>query len=80
MDCETLITYLSDYIDNNLDEDLTAEAEEHLRTCHNCRVVLDSTQQAILLYRTQGKQRIPMQRRSRLFRQLEEALAEQACE
>ena len=75
MECDTLVLYLSDYIDNDLDEDLTAEAEEHLRTCENCRVVLDSTQKMILLYRAQGKRRIPAARRERLFGQLEAAFA-----
>jgi len=45
MKCEDLLQYLSDYIDQELDEELTAEAQEHLATCHNCRVVLDTTQQ-----------------------------------
>jgi anti-sigma factor RsiW len=75
MDCETLLTYLSDYIDNQLDEDLTAEAEEHLATCHNCSVVLDSTQKAILLYRQQGKREIPAERREKLYSQIAAAFA-----
>jgi predicted anti-sigma-YlaC factor YlaD len=74
MECEELVTYLSDYIDQNLDEELTTEAQEHLATCHNCRVVLDTTQQTIFLYRQQGQQRkIPAARRERLFGQLQEA-------
>jgi anti-sigma factor RsiW len=43
MNCSELMQYLSDYIDQELDEELTAEAQEHLATCHNCSVVLDST-------------------------------------
>lgn len=73
MDCETLLIYLSDYIDRQLEEDLTAAAQEHLRTCENCRVVLDSTEQMILLYRAQGKETIPAQRRERLFSQIQTA-------
>ena len=71
--CEELVQYLSDYIDDNLDEDLTEAAREHLATCQNCRVVLDTTQQTILLYRRQGKRVIPAERRGRLFNQLREA-------
>ncbi|MCA9943007.1 MAG: zf-HC2 domain-containing protein [Ardenticatenaceae bacterium] len=73
MKCEELLQYLSDYIDQELDEELTAEAQEHLATCHNCRVVLDSTQQTIFLFREQGKRTIPAQSRSRLFAQLQDA-------
>jgi predicted anti-sigma-YlaC factor YlaD len=73
MKCEELLRYLSDYIDQDLDEELTAEAQEHLATCRNCRVVLDTTQQTIFLFRQQGKRTIPAQRRERLFCQLQEA-------
>ena len=71
--CEELLQYLSDYIDNDLDEELTAVAQNHLGTCHNCRVVLDSTQQTIFLFQEQGQRMIPAQRRQRLFNQLQTA-------
>lgn len=73
MKCEQLLQYLSDYIDQELDEELTAEAQEHLATCQNCRVVLDSTQQTIFLFREQGKRTIPAQSKTRLFNQLQDA-------
>lgn len=71
--CEQLLQYLSDYIDNNLDETLTAVAQHHLATCPNCRVVLDTTQQTITLFRQHGQRTIPAQRRQHLFDQLQEA-------
>lgn len=73
MTCEELLRYLSDYIDQNLDEELTAAAQEHLASCQNCRVVLDTTQQTIFLYREQGARQIPAARRQRLFDRLQEA-------
>ncbi|MBZ0292248.1 MAG: zf-HC2 domain-containing protein [Anaerolineae bacterium] len=74
MKCEELIEYLSDYIDNNLSEELTAAAREHLSTCHNCSVVLDSTQKMILLYREQEQKRsIPAERGRALYAQIEAA-------
>jgi len=83
MECVELIRYLSDYIDHNLDEALMAAAREHLATCHNCHVVLDSTQQTILLYRERGKQ-IGMKaaRQQALYTQLASVLAGRAddCE
>ncbi len=71
--CEALLQYLSDYIDENLDEELTAVAKHHLATCRNCRVVLDSTQKTIFLYRQQGRRAIPAGRRQRLFNRLQDA-------
>lgn len=76
MKCEELLQYLSDYIDQNLDEELTAEAQEHLATCHNCKVVLDTTQQTIFLFREQGQRTIPAKRRQKLFDQLQQAFLE----
>ena len=73
MTCEQLVTYLSEYIDNELDEELTAAAQEHLATCENCRVVLDTTQKMIVLYRTHGRRAIPAERRERLFKSLKGA-------
>ncbi|NWF69139.1 MAG: zf-HC2 domain-containing protein [Chloroflexi bacterium] len=83
MQCADVIRYLSDYIDQNLSEALMEEARAHLATCRNCHVVLDSTQQTILLYRQQG-QRIGMKRakQDKLYAQLALALAGRAddCE
>jgi len=75
MNCEDLLRYLSDYIDNGLSEKLRADAEEHLATCRNCQVVLDTTRQTIVLYRETQREGIPVDRRSALFGQLEKALA-----
>jgi heterodisulfide reductase subunit B len=73
MRCEELVAYLSDYIDNNLDEALRADAEEHLATCHNCHVVLDTTQKTILLYRESNRAGMPLTQRDALFRRLQAA-------
>jgi predicted anti-sigma-YlaC factor YlaD len=71
MNCEQLVKYLSDYIDGSLGAELVAEAQEHLRTCQNCTVVLDSTQRTILLSRLQRGRRIPDDKRHALFDQIE---------
>ena len=70
MTCEELVTYLSDYIDGDLSEDLRADAQEHLATCNNCHVVLDTTQQMIVLLRNSGPRSIPIERRKMLFQKL----------
>ena len=74
MNCEQLVTYLSDYIDQDLSEELRAEAREHLASCQNCSVVLDSTQKMIFLCRQTGSQGIPAGRRGALFSRLERAM------
>jgi anti-sigma factor RsiW len=74
MKCEELITYLSDYIDQDLSEELRVEAQAHLATCKNCRVVLDTTQKMIFLCRESERQVIPAGRRAALFERLQQAL------
>lgn len=80
MKCEELLKYLSDYIDQDLEEELTIGAQEHLATCQNCRVVLDTTKQTIFLFRQQGKRAIPAARRQHLFNQLQDAFLKRESE
>ncbi|NDJ51697.1 MAG: zf-HC2 domain-containing protein [Chloroflexi bacterium] len=77
MQCDDLLNYLSDYIDNDLDEALSAEARAHLATCPNCKVVLDTTMQTIALTRDREKRVIPAARRQQLFDQLQDAFLNQ---
>jgi len=78
MNCEELVHYLSEYIDQGLEENLRADAQEHLATCKNCRVVLDTTQQLIFLYRETGRQSIPAERRKVLFQSIQQAFAQKS--
>jgi hypothetical protein len=73
MTCEELLQYLSEYVDQDLDQGLRADAEEHLRTCPNCHVMLDTTQQMIFLYRKGRCEGIPAQRKGVLYNQILEA-------
>jgi len=77
MNCDELIAVLSDYIDGTLDEATRQAAEEHLSTCHNCHLVLDTTQQTILLYREGGRQVIPMDHRQEMLARLQGMLKRQ---
>jgi len=70
MTCDELVSYLSDYLDQDLDEDLTTAAQQHLASCQNCRVVLQTTQRVIQLGQAQYQVGIPTARRDRLFTRL----------
>ncbi len=77
--CEDLVRYLSDYLDNELDEALTQAAREHLATCENCRVVLDTTQKTILLYKEKGTAvLLPPGRKNALYEQIAAAFREKS--
>jgi hypothetical protein len=73
MTCEELLTYLSSYLDHDLADELTQEAQQHLSTCQNCQVVLNTTQRLIVLGHGQAQRTIPAERRARLFESLQAA-------
>ena len=70
--CEELLHYLSDYIDQELDEELSAAARRHLSSCDNCKVVLNTTLRTIELVGQEANLTIPADRRSDLFDRLEQ--------
>jgi hypothetical protein len=76
MNCEQLVQYLSDYIDNDLDLELSEEAREHLATCRNCHIMLDTTRKTITLCQTCSPRVIPQDRREVLMNRLQSALKE----
>lgn len=70
--CRALLSQLSDYVDGTLDPRLCKALERHLRTCPNCRIVLNTLQKTIDLYRTVGEnENMPAEVRERLFRRLD---------
>lgn len=72
--CNDLLDYLSEYIDGNLDQALDAAAKEHLATCKNCSVILDSTEKTIALYKSHTAQQVLEGNRYRdLYNQIEAA-------
>ena len=73
MTCEELVSYLSAYLDQELDEDLTAAAQQHLATCSNCQVVLHTTRRVIQLGQAHYQVALPASRRVALYRRLRRA-------
>lgn len=75
MTCEQLTPYLSDYIDNAVDEPLAAAAREHIAACPRCHVLLDTTQKTITLMQRNKARVIPVADRAALFREIQNAFA-----
>lgn len=48
--CQDVLKNLSNYIDGELSPELRKLIEEHLRTCHRCSVVFDSTSKIVFIY------------------------------
>lgn len=71
--CAALLDQLHDYIDGELEAALCAEIEEHLAGCDDCRVLVDTTQKTITLYRRQNPMELPEGAMTRLQRALDAA-------
>jgi anti-sigma factor RsiW len=48
--CSAMLGNLSDYIDGNLQDEICAQIEEHMKTCDNCRVVVNTLRKTVELY------------------------------
>jgi anti-sigma factor RsiW len=70
--CPDLIHELSDYLDGLADPDICAEIERHLQACPDCKVMVDTLQKTITLYREQEESStMPEDVRTRLYRVLD---------
>ncbi len=57
--CNKYIQNIADYIDGEIDEALCAELEKHLKECNNCRIMVDTLKQTVVLCREGKKERLP---------------------
>ncbi len=65
--CRRLLGDLSAYLDGEAAEALCREIEQHMATCENCRVVVDTLGMTIKLYRQYGHSSLPGAARRRLY-------------
>lgn len=66
MKCTEFLRELTDYLDGTLSESMRAELDEHLHWCHDCHVVMNTTQKTIEIYRDNQLYELPDGLRSRL--------------
>jgi len=50
VNCREALKQISDYLDNELDENLKRDLEVHIKSCRHCHVVFDTTRKTIELY------------------------------
>jgi anti-sigma factor RsiW len=62
---------LSDYIDGELEAELCAEIEQHVATCVNCSIVVDTLKRTVTLYHDHGHEPLPEDVRQRLLAALD---------
>ncbi len=68
--CKQLIAQLSSFLDGELDPVLCQKIEQHLATCPNCSMVVDTTKKTITLYRDAPPEEIPLDVREHLIQVL----------
>jgi len=70
--CSQMLGNLSDYIDGDLQADLCAQIEDHMKTCENCRVVVNTLRKTVELYEKSSEvtSEIPGEVKERLFAKL----------
>jgi len=71
-ECRHLLGSLSDYIDGALEANLCEEIKKHMAGCERCRIVVDSLNKTVYLYRaTSATDTTPEEVRQRLFKRLD---------
>ncbi len=68
--CERYLRHLSEYVDGALGEKLCHEIEAHMAECENCRVVVNTLNKTIALYRRLPAPELPNAVREQLYRVL----------
>jgi anti-sigma factor (TIGR02949 family) len=68
--CQNMLTFLSDFVDGELNQDLCLQIETHLSQCPDCSIVVDTLKKTIYLYQKSSisSEKVPDDVRERLFR------------
>jgi predicted anti-sigma-YlaC factor YlaD len=68
--CQALQAQLPDYLDGEAKDAICRAVEEHLASCDDCRVVVDTLKKTITLYRNAPRADVPADAHERLVRVL----------
>jgi len=71
--CKKYLALLSDYADDELEQDLCKSLEDHMANCENCMIVVNTMKKTIDLYHTvddEDEPTLPDDVRTRLVKRL----------
>jgi len=74
VNCEQVWSEISNYLDGEVDSELRAAIEEHVRGCQHCTAVLEGTRNVIQLYGDERMMEVPLGFSRRLHQRLESDL------
>lgn len=69
-ECNKYIQDICDYIDGEADESLCRELENHLKGCNNCRIMVDTLKQTVVLCRGGKREALPADLQGKLNQSL----------
>jgi anti-sigma factor (TIGR02949 family) len=70
--CDQYIQNINDYLDGEADESFCQELEQHLKGCKNCRIMVDTLKQTVVLCRDGKKEKLPDEITSKLTAKLKQ--------
>jgi anti-sigma factor RsiW len=74
--CKTIIANLSAYLDGEATPEIRQKIEKHLRRCHRCTAVYDSTRKMLVITGDERVFELPAGFSERLHRFLDEAMTD----
>jgi anti-sigma factor RsiW len=73
--CKDFLSELSDFLDENVDQEVRAKLDQHIAQCPNCWVIADTTKKTIQIFKGMDPYPIPQDVESRLMAALERKMA-----
>jgi len=70
-ECRRYLGSLSDYFDGTLSDNLCRELEDHMASCEDCRIVVNTFSKTITLYHRLPQPELPNAVKERLFKVLD---------
>lgn len=66
-ECKRLLANMSDFVSGEAADEVCAEIQRHVATCDDCRVMVDTLEKTITLYREHSTPDLPGEVTYRLF-------------
>lgn len=72
MNCQDILGNLNDYIDGELDRQLCTDIEAHIKSCTDCKIVVNTLKKTVQLCQKAGQETVlPEDVRKRLYARLD---------
>lgn len=72
--CDQFLQELSDYLDEEVREDVRRELEKHMAECPNCWVMVDTTKKTLNIYKKLEPDPLPEPLKARLMQAIQTKL------